>query len=309
MNKFPLRSILLFLLLIPILSFSKEVTEGARTGLLLWYHSVVPALFPFMVISGLIISGGGIMHIMHPFYKILHPILGLSHEGCYVLISGLLCGYPMGAKTCAEFAADKRISFNEAKFLMTICNHPSPMFILGYVYPLFSEHITIVELLLTIYIPITVLAVIAKYRYPFDEKHPSFDHQLQKNHAAVSMDETILSSIEVLCKIGGYLVLFSIMIKLIHKCSFLTESLRLCFIGLIEMTTGIQEFANIQNWKIGYFASAASLTFGGLSGIFQTKSVLEHKKEAGLSVRPYILWKSAHAVLASGLAYLLCNVD
>ncbi|MBQ5916851.1 MAG: nucleoside recognition protein, partial [Lachnospiraceae bacterium] len=150
MNKFPLRSILLFLLLIPMLYFSEEVTEGARTGLLLWYHSVVPALFPFMVISGLIISGGGIMHIMHPFYKILHPILGLSHEGCYVLISGLLCGYPMGAKTCAEFAADKRISFNEAKFLMTICNHPSPMFILGYVYPLFSEHITIVELLLTI---------------------------------------------------------------------------------------------------------------------------------------------------------------
>ena len=307
MKQLPIRSIALCLLLIPMLFLSAEVTEGARTGLLLWYHSVVPALFPFMVISGLIVSGGGITYIMSPFYKILHPLLGLSHNGCYVLISGLLCGYPMGAKTCAEFSADKRISVNEGKFLMAICNHPSPMFILGYVYPWFSKYLNIADLLIAVYLPIIIIAFIAKQRYSFSNKQYSVNDPTKIRNSSDSMEEHILSSIEVLCKIGGYLVLFSIAIILINKCSFLPKSLRLGFIGLMEMTTGIREFAGIRDWRIGYVASVASLTFGGLSGIFQTKSVLEHKKEAGLSVRPYILWKTAHALLASGLACLLCN--
>ena len=70
-----------------------------------------------MVITGLIISSGGIESIMTPFFLFLNPVFGLSHEGCFVLLSGLLCGYPMGARTCAEFTNDGRIPFEEAKFL------------------------------------------------------------------------------------------------------------------------------------------------------------------------------------------------
>ncbi len=301
------RSFVLFLLLIPMLRFSSEVTEGARQGLILWYNSVVPALFPFMVLSGLIVSGGGIAQIMRPFYKVLHPLLGLSSEGCYVLISGLLCGYPMGAKTCAEFVNDRQISVNEGRYLMTICNHPSPMFILGYVYPWFTENIPVSILLLSVYAPVIPIAILAKQRYPFDKNQSSAGESRGSQIHTSSADEAILSSVEVLCKIGGYLVLFSIAIILIRRFTIIPNPVKLCFIGIMEMTTGIRAFAEIKNWEIGYIASVAALTFGGLSGIFQTKSVLGNKNKAGLSIRPYIFWKSAHAFLSAGLAYLLCN--
>lgn len=307
MKKLSFRSIVLFLLLIPLLMFSSEVTEGARQGLLLWYNSVVPALFPFMVLSGLIVSGGGISQIMTPFYWVLHPVLGLSREGCYVLVSGLLCGYPMGAKTCAEFVNDGRISITEGKYLMAICNHPSPMFILGYMYPWFAERISIRTLLLSIYAPILFIAIVAKQVYPFEFERESSNEPLQNNASTSSADEAILSSTEVLCKIGGYLVLFSIAIVFIRKLTIIPGQIKLCFIGIMEMTTGIREFGELTDWKIGYIASVAALTFGGFSGIFQTKSVLGNKKKAGLSIRPYIFWKTAHAILSVGLAYLLCN--
>jgi len=312
MKDFPLLSAFLIFLLIPLLCFSPEVTEGARQGLLLWYDSVVPALFPFMVLSGLIVASGGIDSIMAPFYMILHPFLGISREGCYVLISGLLCGYPMGAKTCAEFVSDGKITVCEGRFLMTICNHPSPMFLLGYVYPWFSSKIDIGEILIPVYAPIILLAFVAKFIYPFNtDRINEFATDLHKSDPTTNhvhgTDEAILSSIEVLCKIGGYLVIFSIIIVMIRKNTILPDMIKLGFIGLLEMTTGIREYGELEHWQFGYTASIAALTFGGLSGIFQTKSVLNQKK-AGLSIRPYIFWKSAHAIISVGIAYLLlCN--
>ena len=43
------------------------VTKGAAAGLLLWYSAVVPALFPFMVLSSILSASGGISWLMQPF--------------------------------------------------------------------------------------------------------------------------------------------------------------------------------------------------------------------------------------------------
>ena len=303
-----IRTICLLLLLIPMLCFSAEIADGARQGLFLWYNSVVPALFPFMVLTGLIISSGGIKQIMSPFYVFLNPLFGISYEGCFVLLSGLLCGYPMGAKTCAEFSHEGRISLSEGKFLMSICNHASPMFILGYVYPWFADHIPASTILISVYVPVVLIAVVAKVLYLTKSKDKSTYRNFQPETVTFSIEDSILSSIEVLCKIGGYLILFSVLIILIRKLTFLPTFVRVLLIGMMEMTTGIQEFAEIPDWKQAYIATITCLTFGGFSGIFQVKSVLNNKK-AGLSVRPYILWKFAHAILSAGLASILCNIN
>lgn len=310
MKKSAYISILLFIILIPMLFHANHVTEGARYGLLLWYNSVVPALFPFMVISGLIVSGGGVSAIMTPFYKVLHPLLGLSKNGCYVLISGLLCGCPMGAKTCADFIRENRITRSEGNLLLAICNHPSPMFVLGYVYPFFASEIRVRELLACVYLPVVVLALAARLRYRMET---SADSQASSMPAApdMSADETILSAIEVLCKIGGYLVLFSIIIVFLRYESRIPVPVKLAATGMLEMTTGIRELASSLPPIPAFCSSIAALTFGGISGLFQTKAVLSiaspgNEKKAGLSIRPYFFWKLAHAALSAGLAYFVC---
>lgn len=319
-------SVLLFLALIPMLYHADYVIEGAKYGLLLWYQSVVPALFPFMVISGLIVGGGGIPVIMAPVYHILHMVLPISRDGCYVLVSGLLCGYPMGAKTCADFVNEARISPDEGRFLMAICNHPSPMFLLGYVYPIFSEWISVRILLLSVYGPVVLLAFCSRLLY-FRKNKKIYKHSvssaleftninaLDKNlhpisdePKGLSSDETILSSVTILCKIGGYLVLFSILIVFLRNMPYVPRNMRLFLIGLLEMTTGIRELSTSLTSTYGFVASVAALTFGGCSGIFQTKAVIGNTKKAGLSIRPYIVWKLLHAFISSGIAYFLCTI-
>ena len=74
------------------------------------------------------------------------------------------------------------------------------------------------------------------------------------------------------------------------------------------MTTGIRELAAALPYPYSAAAACASLTFGGLSGIFQTKAALgalAQKKKAGLSIRQYCVWKLLYACLAAAILLAL----
>lgn len=310
-----LYTILCFFAALLMLLHTDYVTEGARYGLLLWYQSVVPALFPFMVLSGLIQSMGGIERFMIPVHRILKHIFPLSASGCFILISGLFCGYPMGAKLCADFLKLDRIALNEARFLMAICSHPSPMFLIGYTYPMVSDHVRLADFMIGIYAPIIIVSFAAKHIYFHSEKlkiHPDYTYLTIASGSDTSdafpIDESIMSSVAVLCKIGGYLVLCSIAIVFLRNTDWLPLYVRIFLIGITEMTTGIREITTAISGNAAWIAVTASLTFGGLSGIFQINSVILDAKKAGLSIRPYIHWKLFHAALSVGFVIILCNL-
>lgn len=60
-------------------------------------------------------------------------LTGLSGEGAYAFVLGLLCGYPMGAKLTADLYHAGKISRQESEYLLTFCNNPSPAFLVTYV--------------------------------------------------------------------------------------------------------------------------------------------------------------------------------
>ena len=60
-------SILALFSLLFMIFHADLVTKGAAAGLLLWYSAVVPALFPFMVLSSVLSGSGGISRLMQPF--------------------------------------------------------------------------------------------------------------------------------------------------------------------------------------------------------------------------------------------------
>ena len=319
------KSFLLLILLIFMLLHPAITVTGASNGLLLWYSSVVPALFPFMVLSSLIVASGSLSILMAPVRLVFGPLLGLSAEGCYTLLSGLVCGFPMGAKTCADFLSRGQISLREGKFLMAVCNHASPMFLLGYVYPLFHGNLPLWKLLAAVYGPALLLALPARLLYrngaptgrkpkmqgiaePQEIPGPNPPSPNQSNPGNLSADEAILSSVEVLCRIGGLLILFSIAVEFLRGARQLPAGLRLFLMGAMEMTTGIRELAAALPYPYSAAAACASLTFGGLSGIFQTKAALgalAQKKKAGLSIRQYCAWKLLYACLTAAILLTL----
>ena len=295
---------LLMLLFHPALAL-----EGARKGLVLWGSVVLPTLLPFMICSGVIVAMDAIHILTGPFKPILSGLLKLSAQGSYVLVSGLLCGYPMGAKTTSDFLDQGRITPREGKYLLAISNHPSPMFVLGYVMAQIalvsqqSRPCPIWMAAAALYLPILPISILARCCYHCSkDDHPELDNIVDRAHP-FSFDAHMMSCFETMMKIGGYIMLFSILALYLTICPLRMPVLaRPALLGAIEITTGIQAIAQSVPGQTGVLLIIGSAAFGGFSGIFQTKSVL---KNAGLSIRHYILWKLLHSMISCILFYVL----
>ena len=89
-----------------ILTHSSLSLAYAALGLELWYEKMVPVLLPFMILSGTLI------------------------------LMGFLCGFPMGARTIADFRDRQELSVTEGQYLLSFCNNLGPVYFLGFVLPL-----------------------------------------------------------------------------------------------------------------------------------------------------------------------------
>lgn len=289
--------IMIMLLLFPGISFS-----GAKNGLILWFNIVLPTLLPFMLCSGLIVAWGGVGILTRPLSP-LFRLFRLSEAGGYTWICGMLCGYPMGAKTAADFVKSKRITLTEGKRLLAMSGCPSPMFLTGYVRSSLPCQIPLLPLIAAMYLPILLIAALSFFLY----KEPAGDSiapAISNNGCSLrSFDEQLMDSFEIMVKIGGYIMMFSILALFADRIFPVTFTLKPLLLGFIEMTTGIMAISNSSMTAIPAVAAImASAAFGGLSGLFQTNTVI---KNAGLSIRHYVLWKLLHAVLTGMILILL----
>lgn len=309
-------AVLVLLLLSPSLAF-----EGAKNGLSLWANVVLPTLLPFMICSNVIVALDAIHLLIFPVKRLLERGMHLTAAGCYVLVSGLLCGYPMGVRNASDFLDAGKIQGDEARRLLAVCNHPSPMFLLGYTAALLPAGIPVWVLLLSVYAPILPLSWLAGKVYGTgeDAKAPyagsrgvpgsrgmpgscGISEDPEPPRPRLSFDESLMDSAEVMVKIGGYIMLFSILALYITRLPISLPSAKAALLGFVEITTGLSAISQAVPGATGGLMITAAVAFGGLSGIFQTKSVM---KNAGLSIRHYVVWKAIHSLLSSLVFILL----
>ncbi len=305
-------ALLSVLTLLLMLTHPALTLSGARDGLLLWSRTVLPTLLPFMICSNVIVSAGGLPLLMTPLRPLLGGLFGLSDAGGYVLVTGLLCGCPMGAKTCAEFLKEGRISRPEARYLLAIANHPSPMFVLGYIGTCLSPQIPAGLVAVCLYLPVLPLSFLARkfYRFiPEKQSGPSETAAAAEQPDSASFDALMMRSIEVMVRIGGYIMLFSILAAFIAGLTMLPALPKALALGAAEITTGIRAISEAADGPLRGLCLTAVTAFGGLSGILQTKSVIETKNNAGLSIRHYIFWKILHTLTACLLFILLLTAS
>ena len=96
------------ILMTAILFHPEASVDGAASGLLVWFNSVLPSLFPFMVLTGLLIR----LDMPKRLSSFLNRKRARQHNPAVFLFTaliGLLCGYPMGLKTVAELKASKQL--------------------------------------------------------------------------------------------------------------------------------------------------------------------------------------------------------
>ena len=281
-------------LLLLLLAFPSLSVKGAADGLLLWFHIVLPTLSPFIICTQMVVALGGAELLTQPFYPAVHSLFGLSRPGTYVLLCGLLCGYPLGAKMCGDFLARGEISQTEANYLLSICNHPSPMFLLGFVGARLQHTLAPAFLLACFYLPVIPVSLLSRRFYHTESsRRPGPSLTACSVPQKITMEEVLLSTAETMVIIGGYIMLFSILAVWIQQIPVLPTELTAFLTGIAEITTGVNQICTAMPPERAALPVIATVAFGGFSGIFQTKSVI---KNAGLSIRHYSFWKIIHTL-------------
>ena len=272
----------IFLLL--LLFQSKECIQLASTGLLIWYRNMIPSLFPFMVLSGFMIRCGLSVTIGQWLQPVLGIIFRLPAQMLYAIFMGFLCGFPMGAKIAVDMMETGEINETEGEYLLSFCNNIGPLYMLGYIIPLFGYQNTWKVLSLMYVIPF-LYGVYLRYfskiyssafsKTNYDKsmlnkkyfcsktptKHMSAcSYSTHNTSAAPSylscFQQSLLSAIEQITMLGGCMVFFNCLL-IFSKMSgtilsqtpsaSLSPLITAVFSSLIEIGGGLQQLASIDS--------------------------------------------------------------
>lgn len=294
-----------------ILLYPKYSLYYAASGLQLWFDRMVPTLFPFMILSGILVR----QNLTEGFAGILYPLFGplykISKNCVYCILLGFLCGFPMGAKIVAEMYERNRINKREAEFLLAFCNNIGPVYYIGFLLPVTGLYKPekLPFFLLGMYgIPLLYGLFLRMSGFLLPKGSFSKNTLQQKTEITteesfpVSLDGAMQSAISGITSLGGYMVLFNLLNLLPHVLSSTIqlpgEEKRLALWNcLLEITSGVSRAANRFP-----FAVLLILPLGGLSCIAQTGSLL---RNTDLSLSRYLIHKGLQTLLTVCYYFLL----
>lgn len=296
-------------LFVAMILFPKAVFNGAAEGLLLWFQIVFPTLFPFMVITNLILATGGLDTVARIVARPFYVIFRVSEAGAFAVLAGFLCGYPMGAKVTADLLHSGRISREEGQYLLSFCNNASPVFILNYiVWKTFETDRLAVPTLLILTGTSVLMSFLFRNMYAIDNikrSKKSYTNAAHKKMVDFSvLDMSMMDSFEAIVKVGGYIILFSVLTALFEILP--GNSFIRFFLPFLEVTNGILLIRqNVDLLTVSYPWIIALTAFGGLCAAAQTKCMI---RNTGIPLFPYFLQKIVGAVVAGILAYLCIRI-
>ena len=241
--------------------------EYALLGLKTWAFAMVPSLFPFMVLSGLLTGLG----LAERFVSFLSPLIcrtyRCSKACCYVIFMGFFCGFPMGARSACELYDRGQLSEEEVRWLLAFCNNIGPAYFGGIVLPLLGLKHALPYWIGTYGIPYVYGILLRAFFFRRKlNTLPSPAYGSEKPRFGETLTESIESAIHAILMLGAYVVLFSLMNLVPH---LLFSGPQPIFGALFEISTGIQALGGKH---MGYCLLA--LTFGGLSCLAQTHATL-----------------------------------
>ena len=256
----------------------------------------------------------------------MRPVFNVPGESAIALILGNLSGYPVGAKLACNLLENKQCTKVEAERIIAFTNNSGPLFIVGTVgiSMFYSKEIGLALLLCHFLASLTVGMLFRNYKKDKDDFYKRVKSALKKDSPTVSLSnlgeilgESIKNSINLILTIGGFIVLFSVVISILNESQIfntiasllnnigIPENITKTILsGMLEVTNGLKISSSLQTKSLAtnIILSSFLLGFGGISVMLQVYSVITKQK---LSIRPYIYGKFLQATFSVIYMFIL----
>lgn len=285
-----------FILLFLIVKTDVAINESLN-ALMLCGKTVIPTLFPFFVISGLMQNLGVIAFVGRIFSPVSRVLFKTSGKGAVAFLIGILCGYPTGAKVISGMCINNEMSKKEGERLLAFCNNSGPLFIIGAVGDMMLKNHRQGIFLYVVHIISALLTGVVLSFFVKEENTVK-----REPFVVTSMGEAITKSIEsavyAILNVCGFVVFFSVLC-VVFKDPFL--------VSILEITTGAKLLINsgLDAEKTLIILSGI-LGFGGVCVALQVQSAV---KTAKLSLKTYISGKSLQALISMTITFLWLELN
>lgn len=298
-------------LLLAALLLMPEITQqAARDGLALCARVLVPSLFPFFVVSRLIVQ----TNAAKPLEKLLAPamkaLFGVSENASSALLLGLIGGYPTGAQITRELYEAKKIDREQARRLVCFCNNAGPAFIFGVVGSgLFASLKTGFFLAAIHALSAVILGVLLRKKGSKTCNCGVRLHETQEGAEEVPFSSLFVSCVQqagaAVLRVCMFVTLFSVGSGLVRALTkdVLPPAVFALVSGMLELSSGVAALGSCQlPLRASLSAASFLLAFSGLSVCAQTAAILT---EDGLLPKGYVFVRLLQGLIAAALTYVL----
>ncbi|WP_335870498.1 sporulation integral membrane protein YlbJ [Bacillus sp. 2205SS5-2] len=324
-------------LAVSLIAFPVVAFNASLRGLDMWWRIVFPSLLPFFIVSELLIGFGVVRFIGVLLEPLMRPIFRVPGAGGFVWAMGMASGFPSGAKLTARLRQERQISQIEAERLVSFTNSSNPLFIFSAVSVGFFNNVHIgVILALSHYIGNIFVGVVMRFYGAKEDRQIRYAKQTLSIRSAILtlhqtrlndqrpfgklLGDAVMSSIQTLLMIGGFIILFSVLnaillhiqittilaifITYIFSLFQLPSALSAPFIsGLFEITLGSQ-LTSKTSVALMYQVTIVSflLAFSGFSVQAQVASILA---QTDIRFKPFFIARILHGFFAAIISWIL----
>ncbi len=269
----------------------KTALISAQEGIKLCLRTVIPSLFPFFVLSGVISSTllGRNIKVLRPIGKLCRIPAGSES----LLLLGLIAGYPVGAQMIADASQHGYLPRKDRTRMLGFCCNAGPAFLFGMLAPLFTNS-RILWVLWGVHIASALLVGILL---------PGKSNDAVKIPTAtpLSISDSLGKGVKTMSLVCGWVVAFRVLLGFCERWILwaFPAPIGVLLSGLLELSNGCVQLSRLSSEGLRFVLAGIFLSLGGVCVYMQTKSV---------TGQPGTGWYLPGKVLQSLISLLICLI-
>ena len=288
--------------LVQLLIKKSIVYSSIMYALNMWVNNLIPALFPFFIISDILINYNITNYIPKIIKNICKYIFNITDNMLTIFILSMISGFPSNARNTRTLYDKGEISLEEANHILIFSHFANPIFILTTVSVFFlhNEKLGIV-LLIIHYLSNFILGICFRNKFKYVSKHKELIFVEKKNFSSVFIN-SVNKAIDTILIICGILVIFLLLSTIIVDMLKLNDYNTMIVKGIFEITIGIQELSKLcLSTSSKLIITSMILAFGGISVHMQVISQIVNTE---IKYIYFFIGRMYQMIIAGILAYI-----
>ena len=291
--------------LIELLIKKSVIYTSIMYALNLWVENLIPALFPFFIISDILINYNITNYIPKFIKEKCKCFLNITDNMLVILLLSMFSGFPSNARNARTFYEKNLITEDEGNHVLMFSHFANPVFIVITVgvYFFHNQKIGII-LLITHYLSNLGVALLFKNKF----KHTGTDNfnLITNNNFGEVLISAIKRAIDTILLICGIMVVFLTLSSIILSVFRLNDCNSMLVKGILEITIGLDMLRIVSlTTRCKLIIASCILAFGGFSVHLQVISQIVGTK---IKYIYFFIGRMYQLIIAGVLTYLLCII-